>query len=176
MKTNETLIQSYLNQDDNTHGQINSLFYEYDRIYSYGYHYILGHFIDKQNLIINDIGYFTTTSKHINLLTWEALEKGIKVHRVTQIELNHVHNQLKYFEQKLIKARKPLIWINQIKTLYDTFREFNKVYGVLIIGKYPHTGSQRLSFNKVAEHSQKIKDIANILSRAIIQEHNLIEI
>jgi 5-bromo-4-chloroindolyl phosphate hydrolysis protein len=175
MKTNETLIQSYLNQDDKTHGQVNSLFYEYDRIYSYGYHYILGHFIDKQNLIINDIGYSMTTSKHINLLMWEAQKKGIKIHRITQIELNYVYNQLKYFEQKLIKARKPLIWINQIKTLYDTFREFNKVHGILIITKSQFLG-QNLNFSKVAEHSQKIKDIANILSRAIIQEHNLIEI
>ena len=103
MKTNETLIQSYLNQDDKTHGAINSLFYEYDRIYSYGYHYILGHFIDKKrNLIINDIGYSMTTSKHINLLMWKAQEKGIKIHRITQIELNSVYNQLKYFEQETI--------------------------------------------------------------------------
>ena len=175
MKKNETLIESYLNQDGKTHGSINSLFYEYDRIYSYGYHYILGHFIDRQNLIINDIGYSVTTSKHINLLMWKAQEKGIKIHRITQIELNHVYNQLKYFEQKLIKARKPLIWINQIKTLYDTFREFNKVHGILIITKSQFSG-QDLKFSKVAEHSQKIKDIANILSRAIIQEHNLISI
>jgi len=175
MKTNETLIQSYLNQDDKTHGSVNSLFYEYDRIYSYGYHYILGHFIDKKTLIINDVGYSVTTSKHINLLMWEAQKKGIKIHRITQIELNQVYSQLKYFEQKLIRARKPLIWINQIKTLYDTFREFNKVHGILIITKSQFSG-QKLSFSKVAEHSQKIKDIANILSRAIIQEHNLIEI
>jgi hypothetical protein len=106
---------------------------------------------------------------------WEAQKKGIKIHRITQIELNYVYNQLKYFEQKLIKARKPLIWINQIKTLYDTFREFNKVHGILIITKSQFLG-QNLNFSKVAEHSQKIKDIANILSRAIIQEHNLIEI
>ena len=173
MKTNKTLIQNYLNQDNKTHGSVNSLFYEYDRIYSYGYHYILGHFMDKENLIINDTGYSNTTSKHINLLRWEAIERGIKIHDLTKIEINHVHSKMKYFEDKLSKARKPLIWINQIKTLYDTFRNFNKVHGYLVLSK-GHFKGQDLSFSKMM--NQSIKDISNILSRAIIHEHNLMAI
>ena len=67
MKTNKETIKNYL-QQEKTHGNSQNVFYSYDMIYSYGYHYILGKFINDDILIINDKGYSNTTSKHIHLL------------------------------------------------------------------------------------------------------------
>ena len=45
-----------------------SVFFEGDKIYSYGYHYLLGEFLDTNTILINDKGYGNSTSKHISIL------------------------------------------------------------------------------------------------------------
>jgi hypothetical protein len=67
-----------------------NVFFEYSRIYSYGYHYILGKFIDDNLLIINDTGYSATTSKHIHLLRDTANELNIINYSVSNVEINSV--------------------------------------------------------------------------------------
>ena len=34
-----------------------NLFFEHDKIYSYGYHYELGRFLDDETILINDEGF-----------------------------------------------------------------------------------------------------------------------
>ena len=67
MKSNKETVKTYL-ELQKTHGNSANVFFEYSRIYSYGYHYILGKFVNDNLLIINDTGYSATTSKHIHLL------------------------------------------------------------------------------------------------------------
>ena len=53
-------------QRSQSDARCSNVFFEYDRIYSYGRHYLLGEFIDDgKAIVINDTGYSVTTSKHI---------------------------------------------------------------------------------------------------------------
>jgi len=130
MKTNKETIKTYLEQEK-THGNSANVFFEHSRIYSYGYHYILGRFLNNNLLIINDTGYSATTSKHIHLLRDTANELNIINYSVSNVEINSVYSELKYLESKLHKARKPNIWYNRINNLYNSWFKFTKKYGVL---------------------------------------------
>ena len=158
MKTNKEIIKTYLKQEK-THGQVNSLFFEYSKIYSYGYHYLLGQFLDDDLLIINNTGYSNTTSKHISLLWSTAYGMNIKNYNITNVDLISVYNELKYLESKLHKARKPQIWYNRINSLYNKWNDFTKKYGALLmIGR-------EIKLSKIAQQSQRVKDIQKIMLR-----------
>ena len=47
----------------------NNIFFEGDKIYSYGYHYELGRFLDDKTILINDKGYSVSTGKHIRFIS-----------------------------------------------------------------------------------------------------------
>ena len=158
MKTNKEIIETYLKQEK-THGQSGNIFFEYSKIYSYGYHYLLGKFLDDDLLIINDTGYSNTTSKHISLLWCTAYDMNIKNYNITDVDLISVYNEIKYLETKLHKARKPQIWYNRINSLYNKWNDFTKKYGALLmIGR-------EIKLSKIAEQSQRVKDIKKIMKR-----------
>ena len=163
MKTNKETIKTYL-QQELTHGNSPNVFFEHSRIYSYGYHYILGRFLDNNLLIINDSGYSPTTSKHIHLLRDTANELNIINYSVMSVELNSVHAQLKEFESKLHKARKPELWYNRINSLYAKWFKFTKKYGALIMYKEKQY-SKELTLSLIAKQSDKAKDISKIILR-----------
>jgi len=158
MKTNKDLIKTYLEQEK-THGSVNSLFFEYSNIYSYGYHYLLGKFLDDDLLIINNIGYSNTTSKHINLLRGTANELNIVNYSVSNVEINSVYSELKYLEGKLYKARKPNIWYNRINNLYNSWFRFTNIYGVLIMN------GKNIELSKIGVTGQRVKDIQKVMLR-----------
>jgi hypothetical protein len=151
MKTNKETIETYLEQW-HKHGNSQNVFFEYSNIYSYGYHYILGKFLDDNLLIINDTGYSATTSKHIHLLRDTANEMNIVNYSVSNVEINSVYSELKYLESKLHKARKPNIWYNRINNLYNSWFKFTKKYGVLNMNK----ASFKLGLNTKSNDIQKI--------------------
>ena len=158
MKSNRETIKTYLEQEK-THGQSSNVFFEYSRIYSYGYHYLLGQFLDDDLLIINNTGYSNTTAKHINLLMWTAHEMNITNFSTSDVDLMSVYNEIKYLEDKLHKARKPQIWYNRINSLYDNWHDFTKKYGALLM-----TGRE-IKLSKIAQQSQRVKDIQKIMLR-----------
>ena len=158
MRTNKETIKTYLKQEK-THGQSANVFFEYSRIYSYGYHYLLGKFLDDDLLIINDVGYSATTSKHIHLLRDTANEMNIENYNITNVDLISVYNEIKYLESKLHKARKPHLWYNRINSLYNKWNDFTKKYGALLfIGR-------EIKLSKIAEQSQRVKDIQKVMLR-----------
>ncbi len=134
MKSNKETVKTYLEQQK-THGNSANVFFEYSRIYSYGYHYLLGRFLNNNLLIINDTGYSATTSKHIHLLRNTANELNIINYSVSNVEINSVYNELKYLETKLHRARKPELWSNRINKLYTNWFNFTNTYGALILLK-----------------------------------------
>ena len=158
MKTNKDLIKTYL-QQEKTHGSVNSLFFEYSNIYSYGYHYILGKFLDDDLLIINNTGYSNTTSKHINLLWGTAYDMDIKTYHTSNVEINSVYSELKYLENKLHKARKPELWYNRINNLYTKWFKFTNVYGVLIMN------DRSIELSKIGVTGKTVKDIQKVMLR-----------
>lgn len=158
MKSNKETVKTYLKQEK-THGQSANVFFEYSKIYSYGYHYLLGQFLDDDLLIINNTGYSNTTAKHINLLMWTANEMNIKNYNITNVDLISVYNEIKYLESKLHKARKPHLWYNRINSLYNKWYNFTKKYGALLmIGR-------EIKLSKIAQQSQRVKDINKIMKR-----------
>jgi hypothetical protein len=101
----------------------NIYFYD-NKIYSFGSHYLLGEFIDKKTILINDKGYSVTTSKHICSLKYAT--RQYKQFYTTQTDLNSVLNSFKELFEKWTKARKPLKYSGEINSTFDKLNEFIK--------------------------------------------------
>lgn len=93
-----------------------------DKIYSYGYHYLLGQFIDDNTILINDKGYSFTTSKHIRCLRYATSQ--YKQFFVRETDLKTVHYSVNELYKKWIKARKPEIYVSEINYLFEKLNEY----------------------------------------------------
>ncbi len=100
----------------------NNIFFEGDKIYSYGYHYELGRFLDDKTILINDEGYSNSTAKHISLLIAATCQH--KQYYTTQGNIHLVHDKIMYLKKKLSKARKPQMYISEIYSLWNSFNEY----------------------------------------------------
>ena len=105
-------------------GRAGNVFFYGDKIYSYGYHYLLAEFIDDKTIVINNEGYSSTTSKHIDYVT--SGTRQYKQFFTMNCEIGLVHMRIIKFKEKLANARKPEIYINQIIGLFDSLNEFIK--------------------------------------------------
>ena len=103
-------------------GKASSVFFYGDKIYSFGYHYLLGEFIDDKTIVINDKGYSNTTSKHISYVS--SGTRQYKQFFTTKCEIGLVYSQVLTLQSKLATARKPENYINQILSLFDSLNEF----------------------------------------------------
>ena len=67
--SNYDVIHAFAQQNQyEGRNQTQSVFFYNNKIYSYGHHYLLGEFIDKNTIVINNKGYSNSTSKHISIL------------------------------------------------------------------------------------------------------------
>lgn len=89
-----------------------NVFFEGDKIYSYGSHYLLGHFINDETIVINDTGWSATTNKHISMLSYATTQ--YKQFFYTEIKLDLVKDKMEELAQKLANARKPELYIDSI--------------------------------------------------------------
>lgn len=123
------------NEQSQYEGRASRIFFEGEKIYSYGRHYILGQFLTPQIILINDDGYSNSTSKHISILQSATADK--KQIRLNSAEPQRVLNQMKHKLNKLAHARKPLIYVNDIESLYNSFkRSCDDLNGVLLFNTY----------------------------------------
>ncbi len=99
-----------------------SIFFEEDKIYSYGYHYELGRFLDDKTILINDEGYSNSTAKHISLLIGATSQ--YKQYYKTKTDISIVYRDIMYLKKKLSKARKPQMYISKIYSLWNSFNEY----------------------------------------------------
>ena len=111
-------------QRNQPHGKSSNIFFYGDKIYSYGYHYLLAEFIDDNTIVINNRGYSNTTSKHIDYVRWGTSQ--YKQFFTMNCEIGLVHMRIIKFKDKLATARKPEIYINQIIGLFDSLNEYVK--------------------------------------------------
>lgn len=100
----------------------NTIFFEGNKIYSYGYHYLLGEFLDRHTILINDTGYSMTTSQHIGLLMGATSQ--YKQYYKTRVDFKMVCSKIKSLKEKLAKARKPQIYLNEIFSLWNSLNTF----------------------------------------------------
>lgn len=116
-------------QQTNTHGECSNVFFNGTKIYSYGYHYLLGEFINSETIVINDKGYSNTTRKHIGELF--SATRQYKQYFTSDIDLDLVYSEINSLVARLPKARKKdevsMAIINKFEKLNAFFMEFNKV-------------------------------------------------
>jgi len=143
--SNSTDVIHIFAQRSQSEGRSSNVFFYGDKIYSYGYHYLLAEFkkIKGETCIwINDEGYSSTTSKHI----WEVdcATRQYKQYLASNVDFNLVYDSIKENYALLIKARKqekyiPIIiskfesltnyplFDKKLKTT-DEFKEIQKIY------------------------------------------------
>lgn len=103
-----------------------NLYFEHDKIYSYGSHYLLAtkfNIDETKNIIINDHGYSNSTSKHISIL--RSATSHYKQFNLSGIEIDPVYNKIKEYSKKIPRARQNKgFYINQIQRMFDYFVNF----------------------------------------------------
>ena len=140
--------------------QSGSIYFYDNRIYSYGSHYLLGEFINKDTIIINDFGYSVTTSKHINEL--RNATRQYNVFFASLIDIKNVESVIQANLKCLAKSRKGEIYVDIINKLekgltkWVKFCKENKI-------KKEHFSKYNYIVNKSDYKYKKIVKIANNL-------------
>lgn len=140
--------------------QSGSIYFKENKIYSYGSHYLLGEFINKDTIIINDFGYSMTTSKHIS----ELIDATIQYNQfyTSSIDIKYVQTEIDGFLKHLAKARKPEIYISNITKLESNFTKWVEYCKENKIKKRPFQIFD-YAINKSDYKYKKIVKIANTL-------------
>jgi hypothetical protein len=121
--TNEVIHVFAQQTQSEGRNQSGSIFFYNNKIYSYGYHYLLGEFIDKETILINDKGYSNTTAKHINYLSGATSHK--RQFFKTRCEIEFVHPKIKDYLQKLPRATKNKgYYLREIFTLHKSLNKY----------------------------------------------------
>lgn len=109
-------------QRTQNHARSSNVFFYGNQIYSYGYHYLLGEFLDDNTILINDKGYSNTTAKHINYLIQATSQ--YKRYYLTETNETILLGKFQTLLEKLAKAKKPEIYISEINYLFSKYSEF----------------------------------------------------
>ena len=104
-------------------GRAGNIFFSKDKIYSYGYHYCIGEFLDFNTVLINDSGYSVSTSKHIGIVRDAVSHKT--QYFVSQTNPEFVAGRIQELIEKFGRARKPEMYYEEIKYLVEKFVEFH---------------------------------------------------
>jgi hypothetical protein len=153
MKTvfsNSEICHVFANRTQNEGRTSNrSIFFTKDTIYSYGYHFAIAKFMENEKgtfLLFTTRGYSNTTRKHISLLRY-ATNHIAKVYcndpdGAKEDNLQAWYNEAKNAAQKLIRAKKPIIYIQTLQGILNEAEIYCEYLGY--------------------ELPQNIKDICNI--------------
>lgn len=120
--TSSDVIHLFAQRSQNDARCGNVYFDDKDKIYSYGRHYLLGHFLDDKTILINDSGYSVTTSKHISEIRYAT--RQYKQFFTTKTDLCSVRTQIESLYKRLPTARKKEMYISQIVNLNKSLLEF----------------------------------------------------
>lgn len=93
------------------------------QIFSFGSHYLLAEFLDDKTIIINDTGYSSTTSRHINEVSQATNQ--YKQFFYSSCKLQSVYDSVLENYKKLANARKPELYINEITYKFRKLNEFH---------------------------------------------------
>ena len=135
-------------QRTQSEGRSSNVFFYGDKIYSYGYHYLLGEFIDDKTILINDNSYTRTTAKHVGYLKWGS--RQYKQFFTTEVEIGLVYTEMENLKEKLTKARKPEKYIRQILHLWDKMNEY------IVYTKNPHTKKDK-RYKEIKKFAEGVK-------------------
>lgn len=159
-------------QDEARTSTRNLFFDNKDKVYSYGYHYLLAEFINDETILINNIGYSNTTSKHISQITQAT--RQYKQHFFKDICLQNVYNRIKEASQKLINARKKEVYSLEIINAYESFISFVKEFKKFVNYSSYYSGYSLTSENEL-KNSDKFKEIKKIYLQISKNKEQFIE-
>ncbi len=118
-------IHAFANQESEQ-GRASSVFFYGNKIYSYGYHYLLAEFIENPQgtkaVVINNKGYSSSTAKHISKVY--SATRQYRQFDLTNIDKQLVLNQLENIAYKLIRARKPALYIQEAQRLLNSYKSY----------------------------------------------------
>jgi hypothetical protein len=174
---NHSQVCHAFNLQNQQRGRAGSIFFEGNRIYSYGYHYLMGEFIDNETILINDKGYSNSTAKHISILGQATRDK--KQIYLSHIELDLVLNELESLYKSLLVARKPERYYNSIVWLSNNFNHnTSNLKGFYLENKY-YEGFQFIPINGTKnwkqltkEHKEKLSRINEIFSLSVVYSNS----
>lgn len=121
LKNIDAVFHAFANQTEQN-GQASSVFFEGNKLYSFGYHYTLAEFINPETVMINDKGYSVTTSNHINLARMALSHK--KQFFITETDPKIVLRTIQINISKLINARKPALYLLPSFRLWKKLNEY----------------------------------------------------
>lgn len=143
--SNSTDVIHVFAQRSQEEGRSSNVFFYGDRIYSYGYHYLLAEFKDIKGetcIWIDDSGYSVTTAKHIREVTQAT--RQYKQYFATDTSIDLVRGSIRASYALLLKARKPENYIPSIISKFESlinyplfdkklkttekFKEIQKIY------------------------------------------------
>ena len=110
-------------QQEQPEGRANNIFFENNKIYSYGRHYLLAEIIGN-DILINDDGYSVSTGKHINIV--RSATRQYNQFFASYCSSSLVLSQLRQLFDKLGRALKPEMYINEAENIYENYKEFKK--------------------------------------------------
>lgn len=120
--TNTEIVHVFAQQSQ-SEGRSSSMFFNDTKIYSYGYHYLLGEFIDSDTIVINDKGYSNSTSKHIGLLRYAT--SHLRRFYKTTTDIDIVHSSITDSLTKMSTARtRKGDYLNSIYNNYTKLNEY----------------------------------------------------
>ena len=101
-------------------GKAGSIFFYGEKIYSYGYHYCMGEFMDINGeicILIDDRGYSSSTGKHLGIL--RSATRQYKQYFTTDVDLKLVRGQILDAYKSLLSARKKELYIPTIISKFE---------------------------------------------------------
>lgn len=119
--SNSELVHKFAERSQSNGESCNMFFRNTNEIYSYGYHYLLGKFLDINGetcILIDNRGYSSTTSKHISLL--RQATRHFKQYFTLDVEFRHVESSILGNYKSLLKAKKPELYIGQIINKFES--------------------------------------------------------
>ena len=122
---NSDVMDLFLNRTQDE-ARCKNVFFEKDKIYSFGTHYELGRFLDPGTVLINDDGYSKTTKRHVIKLYFQAKSAGINTFFKSNIYPDRVVKSMKVSMARYKKARRPAIYKNSILERYGIFEEYDR--------------------------------------------------
>ena len=114
-----------------THGTGSNLFFEYDKMYSYGYHFLLAEYLNDSTILINNRSYSSSAAKHQSLI--RQATRQYKQYFTKEVELDLVYSQIIDLSKRLLTARKKDIIASEILNLYASCTEFSCKYRLSVL-------------------------------------------
>lgn len=163
--TNSEIVHTFAQQEQQEGKTSNNgMFFYNQKIYSYGYHYLLAEILPDNIILINNTGYSNSTAKHINLVT--NATRQYKQYFFNDICFNNVYNSIINASKSIIKAIKKERYANEIISKFESFTDFlNEFDKAMIKGYYTDRSTYHLQDKKTFVKDEKYKEIKKIYNK-----------